>query len=115
LQQTTGVAEQHLTVIGEPDTARRAPEQRTFGPKFEALDLLTYRRPRQVRRSAARWKPPQSATATKARNSSKSSTLIDLGIYPAYPPVSRLGPKVDRPDRSRCLTAVPDRRHAPVS
>src|SRR3984957_4056031 len=48
LQQTTGVAEEHLAVIGEPDTARRAPEQRTFGLKFEALDLLTYRRLRQV-------------------------------------------------------------------
>src|ERR1700730_8079719 len=27
LQQTTRITEQHFTVIGEPDTARRAPEQ----------------------------------------------------------------------------------------
>jgi hypothetical protein len=30
----------------------------------------------KLSRSAARWKPPQSATATKARNSSKSSKIL---------------------------------------
>jgi hypothetical protein len=80
LQQTTRITEQHFTVIGEPDTARRAPEQWTLG-----LDCV------KLSRSAARWKPPQSATATKARNSSKSSMLTDLSVYPRTRPVSRLG------------------------
>jgi len=50
LQQATGIAEQHLTVVGQRDTAGRAPEQRTFGLELKPLDLLADRRLRQVER-----------------------------------------------------------------
>ena len=32
------------SAVGQRDTARSAPEQRTLGLKFEPLDLLAYRR-----------------------------------------------------------------------
>jgi hypothetical protein len=48
LQQATRVAEQHLAIVGQCDTARCPPEQGPFGLEFKPLDLLTYRRLRQV-------------------------------------------------------------------
>ena len=48
LQQATRVAEQHLPVIRQRDAARRAPEQGTLGLELQPLDLLAYRRLRQV-------------------------------------------------------------------
>jgi hypothetical protein len=38
----------------------------------------------RLRRSAARWKPPQSATVTKARNNSKSSMRLILFFDQSY-------------------------------
>jgi hypothetical protein len=40
LQETTGVCQQHLAIVGQHDTASRAVEQRTFGLKLQPLDLL---------------------------------------------------------------------------
>jgi hypothetical protein len=48
LQQATRVAEQHLAIVGQCDTARRPPEQGPFGLELKPLDLLTHRRLRQV-------------------------------------------------------------------
>ena len=48
LQQSTRVAEQHLAIVGQCDTACCPPEQGPLGLKFEPLDLLAYRRLRQV-------------------------------------------------------------------
>jgi hypothetical protein len=48
LQQTTGVGEQHLAVVGQRDAAGRASEQRTFDLKLQSLDLLADGRLRQV-------------------------------------------------------------------
>src|SRR4029078_346690 len=48
LQQATGVAEQHFALVGQSDAPRPAPEQWAFGLEFETLDLLAYRRLRQV-------------------------------------------------------------------
>jgi hypothetical protein len=72
LQQAARVAEQHLAIVGQCDTERCSPEQGSFGLELKPLDLLTYRRLRQVECSAARWKPPQSATATNERSNSNS-------------------------------------------
>src|SRR6202022_1308027 len=48
LQQTTRAAEQHLAIIGQRDAARCPPEQGPFGLELKPLDLLAYRRLRQV-------------------------------------------------------------------
>src|SRR5258705_8741160 len=48
LQQATRVAEQHLAIVGQCDAARCPPEQGTLGLELKPLDLLTYRRLRQV-------------------------------------------------------------------
>jgi hypothetical protein len=48
LQQATRVAEQHLAIVGQCDTARCPPEQGPFGLELKPLDLLAYRRLRQV-------------------------------------------------------------------
>src|ERR1700724_1822267 len=48
LQQATRVAEQHFPVIRQRNAACRAPEQGTLGLELEPLDLLAYRRLRQV-------------------------------------------------------------------
>src|SRR6201987_686545 len=48
LQQATRVAEQHLAIVGQRDTARCPPEQGPFGLELKRLDLLAYRRLRQV-------------------------------------------------------------------
>jgi len=48
LQQATRVAEQHLAIVGQRDTARSASEQRTLGLERKPLDVLAYRRLRQV-------------------------------------------------------------------
>jgi hypothetical protein len=69
LQQATRVAEQHLVSVNQCDTARCRPEQGPFGPELKPLDLLLTVDCVRLSRSAARWKPPQSATATTTRNS----------------------------------------------
>jgi hypothetical protein len=86
LQQTTRITEQHFTVIGEPDTARRAPEQWTLGLELEALDLLTNRRLRQV-------EPLGRAVETTAvSNGDKGAQQLEIQHangsqrLPAYPP-----------------------------
>src|SRR5258707_41423 len=48
LQQTTGVAEQHLAVVGQRDAAGRAPEQRAPGLELQPLDLLADGRLREI-------------------------------------------------------------------
>ncbi|HSZ50661.1 MAG TPA: hypothetical protein VK801_03750 [Caulobacteraceae bacterium] len=48
LQQLTGVAEKHLAIIGQRDTAGRAPEKRTPSLELQPLDLLADGRLRQV-------------------------------------------------------------------
>jgi hypothetical protein len=48
LQQAASVAEQHFAIVGQCDAPRRAAEQWAFGLKLETLDLLAYRRLRQV-------------------------------------------------------------------
>jgi hypothetical protein len=48
LQQASRVAEQHLAIVGQCDTARCPPEQGPFGFELKPLDLLAYRRLRQV-------------------------------------------------------------------
>jgi hypothetical protein len=48
LQQAAGVTEQHFAIVGQRDAPRRATEQWAFGLKLETLDLLAYRRLRQV-------------------------------------------------------------------
>jgi hypothetical protein len=79
LQQATRVAEQHLAIV---DTARCPPEQGPFGLELKPLNLLAQRRLRQV--EALGGKPPQSATATKARNNSKSSMRLILFFDQSY-------------------------------
>ena len=48
LQQSTRVAEQHLAIVSQCNTARCPPEQGPFGLELKPLDLLAYRRLRQV-------------------------------------------------------------------
>src|SRR5258706_16482295 len=48
LQQSTRVAEQHLAIVSQCDTARCPPEQGPFGLELKPLDLLAHRRLRQV-------------------------------------------------------------------
>jgi hypothetical protein len=48
LQQATRIAEQHLAIVGQCDTARCPSEQGPFGLELKPLDLLAYRRLRQV-------------------------------------------------------------------
>jgi hypothetical protein len=48
LQQATRVAEQHLAMIGQCDTARCPPEQGPLGLERKPLDLLAHRRLGQV-------------------------------------------------------------------
>jgi hypothetical protein len=48
LQQATRVAEQHLAIVSQCDTARCPPEQGPFGLELKPLDLLAHRRLRQV-------------------------------------------------------------------
>jgi hypothetical protein len=48
LQQATRVAEQHLAIVGQCDAARCPPEQGPLGFELKPLDLLAYRRLRQV-------------------------------------------------------------------
>ena len=48
LQQATRVAEQHFAIVGQRHAPRRAAKQWAFGLKLETLDLLAYRRLRQV-------------------------------------------------------------------
>jgi hypothetical protein len=78
LQQATRVAEQHLARVGQCDIARCPPEQGPFGLELKPLDLLLTVDCVRLSRSAARWKPPQSATATKARKNSEFSMQLIL-------------------------------------
>jgi hypothetical protein len=48
LQQAARIAEQHLAIVGQRDTARCSPEQGPFGLELKPLDLLAHRRLRQV-------------------------------------------------------------------
>ena len=48
LQQSTRVAEQHLAIVGQCDTAGCPPEQGPFGLELKPLDLLAHGRLRQV-------------------------------------------------------------------
>jgi hypothetical protein len=76
LQQATRVAEQHLPVIRQRDAACRAPEQGTLGLELEPLDLLAYRRLRRIEPLDRSMEAAAIGTATKARNSSKSSMIL---------------------------------------
>src|SRR5258708_7465074 len=90
LQQSTRVAEQHLAIVGQRDTARCPPEQgRLVSSSSRLICWLTVDCVR-LSRSAARWKPPQSATATKARSNSKSSMLLIRFYNQSYYKISFL-------------------------
>src|SRR5260370_2373504 len=78
LQQTTGVAEQHLAVVGQRDAAGRASEQRTFSLKLQSLDLLADGRLRQVEPLGRSVK----AAALSHGNEGAQQLKIQHGINP---------------------------------
>jgi hypothetical protein len=90
LQQATRVAEQHLPVIRQRDAGCRAPEQGTLGLELEPLDLLAYRRLRQVEPLGRSMEAAAIGTATRARNSSKSSMILIPSYDHSYYEISFL-------------------------
>jgi hypothetical protein len=81
LQQATRVAEQHLAIVGQRDTARCPPEQGPFGLELKRLDLLAYGRLRQV-------EPLRGAVETAAIGHGNKGTQ-QLEIEYAIDPISR--------------------------
>jgi hypothetical protein len=84
LQQATRVAEQHLAIVGQCDTARCPPEQGPFGLELKPLNLLAHRRLRQVEALGGAVETAAIGHGNKARNNSKSSMRLILFFDQLY-------------------------------